>query len=179
MKLLVSVEEINKAIASIQRRGKQLDLDIQQVGVSCLAHVNEHGDTTILDKLVNAMPKGARKSAFCEWALAYGNIRMLERSNERDADAIALGRLFAKDKSKDFNLQGALDNMWFDFKPEKDLLDTFDAGKMVALMVKKFTQATRSGAKIEGTSEAEKQLLALAQMLRTQNEKLDVADATV
>lgn len=179
MKLLTTTEAINKAIESIARRGKQLDHDIQVTGVSCLAHVAEHGDTTILDKLVNAMPKGSRKTAFCEWALAYGNIRMLDRGNERDADAIAQGRLFAKDKTKDFNLEGAWENMWYDFKPEKDLLDTFDAAKMVAMMMKKFTQATRQGAKIEGTAEAEKQLNALMQALRTQNEKLDDVSETV
>lgn len=172
MKLLLNVAEINKAIESINRRGKQLDTDIHVAGVSVLKHVAEHGDTTLLDKLVGAMPKGSRKSAFCEWALAYGNVRMLDRANDADKLAIEQGRLFAKDKSKDFNEVEAIANKWYDFKPEADLLTTFDAAAMVASMMKRLAKAQKQGVEVTGQGEALKQLRALAQQLETQTEEL-------
>ena len=172
MKLLTDVKSINAAIASIERRGKILDHDIHVAGVSCLKHAAEHGDTTLLDKLVNAMPKGSRKSAFCEWALAFGNVRMLDRSNEADKDAIAKDRLFAKDKSKEYNEVEAIAKKWYDFKPEPDLLTTFDVQKAVAQLVKRATNATKEGATLEGVDEALKSLEALKQLLSTQTETL-------
>lgn len=175
MKLLTTTTEINKAIESIERRGKQLDTDIHVAGVSVLKHVAEHGDTTLLDKLVSAMPKGSRKSAFCEWALAYGNVRMLDRANDADKPAIDQGRLFAKDKTKEFNEVEAIANKWYDFKPEPDLLTTFDAAAMVSAMIKRMTKAQQQGAAVTGQGEALKQLRALTQQLETQTEVLNEA----
>jgi hypothetical protein len=168
MKLLTDVSAINKAIESIAKRGAKLDHDIQVAAVSCLNHVNEHGDTTVLDKLVLAMPKGARKSALTEWACAFGNVRMLDRSNQHDQNAIEQGRLFAKDKTKTFDLDGAIANMWYDFKPEPDLLTTFDAAKMVQAMVKRYNKAVKDGAAIDGIDDAKAQLAALMQSLDVQ-----------
>ena len=172
MKLLSNVTEINKAIASISKRGKQLDNDIHVAGVSCLKHCDAHGDSTLLDKLVQAMPKGSRKAAFCEWALAYGNVRMLDRENKADKSAIEQGRLFAKDKSKTYDEAGAIANKWYDFKPEPDLLTTFDASAMVTSMMKRLAKAQKQGAEVTGQDDALKQLRALMQQLETQTEVL-------
>lgn len=172
MKLYTTVSEMQKAIESIERRGKLLDQDIQRAGVSVLAHAAEHGDTTLLDKLVHAMPKGARKSAFCEWALAFGNVRMLDRTNELDKLRIEQGHLFAKDKTKEFRLDEAIANNWWDFKPEPDLLTTFDAAKLVAALVKKASKAVKDGATIEGQEAALASLKALEQLLATTQETL-------
>lgn len=68
----MSAAEINKAIASIHTRGKKLDADIQTAGLSILNHANEHGDSTLADKLVLALPKGSRKLALTEWLLEIG-----------------------------------------------------------------------------------------------------------
>lgn len=172
MKLYTTVAEINKAIASIQKRGQKLDLDIQITGVSVLKHVAEHGDTTILDRLVGAMPKGARKSAFCEWAVAFGNVRLLDRGNEADKSAIEQGRLFAKDKSKEFKEELAIENKWYDFKPEKDLLTTFDINKLTQQLIKRLSKAKKDGAEVVGQAEALKSLRALTQALAVDTETL-------
>ena len=172
MKILVDVASINKAIASIEKRGKSLDADIHAVGVSCLKHVADHGDTSLLDKLVNAMPKGSRKGAFCEWALAFGNVRMLDRANDADKLRIEQGALFAKDKTKQFDEVGAMAKAWYDFKPEPDLLTTFDAAAMVASMMKRYNKAVKQGADIENVEGAIAAAEALLQSLRTQAETL-------
>ena len=173
IKLYSSAAEINKSIVSIAARGKKLDNDIQLTGVSCLNHVALHGDTTLLDKLVNVMPKGARKGAFCEWAVKYGMVRMLDRANPADAAAIAQGRLFAKDKAKSFSVEDAFANKWWDAKPEADLLTTFDAAKMVAQLIKKYTAAQKAdGVEIVGQDDALKALRAFMQSLEVSQETL-------
>ena len=173
MKLHTTIEAINKSIESINRRGKQLDQDIQVTGVSILAHINEHSDATILDRLVQAMPKGSRKGALCEWACAFGKVRMLDRELERDAAAIEAGRLFKFDKTKETDIQGAWDNHWTSFKPEKDLLDTFDAAKAISQLMSKLMKATRSGVAIENVPEAMKTLKAMEQTFSTQMATLE------
>ena len=126
----------------------------------------------MLNDLVNALPKGARKHAFVEWALAYGNVRVLDRSNEADADKIAKGQVFALDRSKQFDLDGAIANAWYNFRPEPDLLTAFDVHEAVAQLVKRVTKASRDGATLEGVQDALKQLKALEQQLNMSAEEL-------
>lgn len=161
MKILTTVADIQKAIASIAKRGKQLDMDIHVAGVSCLRHASECGDTTVLDSLVNAMPKGSRKQAFCEWALAFGQVRMLDRSVKKDAEAIKQGRMFALDRERTYDEEGAIARSWTEFKPEPDLLTTFDLGGAVAALTKKYQKAANNGATIEGREEAIKYMEAM------------------
>lgn len=172
MKLLVTVAEINKAIESIANRGKKLDQDIHIAGVSVLKHVAEHGDTTLLDKLVHSMPKGSRKAAFCEWALAFGNVRMLDRTDSADKAAIEQGRLFAKDKTKEYNEVEAIAKAWYDFKPEPDLLTTFDAAQAVKSLLKKYKTAMDNGAEIKGGDEALQAMKSFMQTLNTMDEQV-------
>lgn len=172
MKLITVTAEINKAIESIAKRGQKLDNDIQLVGVSVLEHIALHGDTTLLDKLVSAMPKGARKGAFCEWAVHHGQVRMLDRNDQADALAIEQGRLFKKDKSKEWNVEDAFTSKWWDFKPEADLLTTFDAAKMVNALLKKYSKAVKDGAQITGQADALSALRAFTQTLETEAETL-------
>lgn len=172
MKLLTTTVEINKAIESIAKRGQKLDADIHVAGVSVLKHVAEHGDTTLLDKLVLAMPKGSRKSAFCEWALAFGNVRMLDRSDSADAAAIEQGRLFAKDKTKQFDEVGAIAKKWYEFKPEPDLLQSFDAAAEVKRMMSRYTKAVKSNGDVVVTPESIAAMESLLQSLRTQMETM-------
>lgn len=172
MKLITDNAALAKAIKSIAVRGQKLDHDIHVAGVSCLQHIADHSNTTLLNNLVNALPKGARKHAFVEWVLQYGSVRTLDRTNEADQDKIAKGQVFALDRSKQFDLEGAIANAWYNFKPEADLLTAFDAAKMVAAMMRKYNNAVKQGAKIEGGDAALTSLKALMQSLETQGAEL-------
>ncbi len=97
---------------------------------------------------------------------------MLDRASDADKLAIEQGRLFAKDKTKQFDEVEAIANKWYDFKPEADLLTTFDASAMVASMMKRLSKAQKQGAEVTGQDEALKQLRALMQQLETQTEEL-------
>lgn len=170
--IINDIKALNEAIKSIGRRGAILDRDIWAAGVSCLLQIAEHSNTTALNDLVNALPKGTRKQAFVEWALAFGQVRLLDRENEADKDKIAKGQVFRLDRTKETDQVSAMANAWYDFKPEPDLLTSFDVHKAVANLVKRVTKASRDGAELEGIADAMKQLEALKQQLNTAMESL-------
>lgn len=149
MSKFMNAAEINKAIASIASRGKKLDADIQTAGLSILNHVQEHGDSTLADKLVLALPKGSRKLALTEWLLAFGKLRILSKTNPDDATRIAGGSIFAYDKTKNTDLESAAAKPWHDFKPEPDVLTAFDAQSAVQTVLTRLNKAQAGGLTIE------------------------------
>lgn len=146
--------EINKAIASIASRGKKLDADIQAAGLSVLNHSDQHGDYTLADKLVQALPKGSRKLALVEWMLAFGKLRLLDKANPDDAVRIAAGSFFAYDKTKRTDLESAAAKPWFDFKPEAPILTAFDAQQAVQGVLTRLSKATAGGLEIQNRAHA-------------------------
>ena len=154
MSKYMNAAEINKAIASIKTRGKKLDADIQTAGLSILNHANEHGDSTLADKLVQALPKGSRKLALVEWVLAFGKLRLLDKVNPEDAARIAAGAYFAYDKAKRTDLESAAAKPWFDFKPEAPILTAFDAQAAVQGVLSKMTKAIAGGLEIQNRAHA-------------------------
>lgn len=165
MEIIKGASEINKAIVSIANRGKKLDADIWVAGVSCLSHASEHGDTTLLDKLVAALPKGARKNAFVEWSLAYGQVRLLNPKDKTEASAIKEGRLYQLDRTRTLDLEGAVTKAWYEFKPEPDVLTVFDLQASVATLIKRYNKAVESHAEIQHKDAAIAELKAMLERL--------------
>lgn len=176
MKYLILASEVATLIASIKTRGQELDHDIHVAGVSCLAQIRDHSNTTLLNNLVNALPKGARKTAFVEWALKFGSVRLLVKGDEADADAIAKGQTFKLKRDKDTDLDGAIANAWYNFKPEPDVLDVFDLNKAFNRLQKQYSKAVKQGASIEGVDEARKQLREMLRSLDVLGTALDTAE---
>lgn len=162
-KLIEGADQIGKAIASIAGRGAKLDTDIQRAGLSVLSHVAKHNDTTLADKLVHAMPKGARKLALVEWLLAFGTFGKLDA--KVDKDAVAAGRLFKHDKTRRVDLAGAEAKPWHEFRKEPPVMTAFDAGAAVRSVLSRMTNAQAAGLTVQNREaairEAEALLLAL------------------
>lgn len=152
---------INKAIDSIKNRGAKLDSSIQLAGLSVLAHASEHGDTTCADRLILAMPKGARKLALVEWMLAYGQVRKLDPKNADEAIRIKGGQTFAIDRSRTLDIDSAQGKAWHEFKPEAAIATAFDAQAAVAALIARLKKAQDSGMSIEHKTEALAQAKAL------------------
>ena len=161
--LIVGASAINKAIDSIKNRGAKLDASVQLAGLSVLAHASEHGDTTCADRLVAAMPKGARKLALVEWMLAFGQMCKLDPKTEHEA--IKAGRLFKLDRARVLNMAGAEAKQWHEFKPEAAVATAFDAQAAVAALLARMRGATAKGLSIEHRELALKDAQALVQML--------------
>lgn len=160
-KLYKGAAEINKAIDSIKNRGAKLDASIQLAGLSVLAHASEHGDTTCADRLVLAMPKGARKLALVEWMLAFGQVAKLDP--KADAEAIKAGRMFKLDRTRTLDLKEAEAKQWHEFKPEAAVSTAFDAQAAVMALLARLKGAESKGMSIEHKAEA----LAQAKLLVT------------
>lgn len=148
MKLFTTANEINAAIAAIQKDGKKLDLAIQHCALSILGHIEAHGDTTLADKLIKAMPKGARVLALVEWMLAYGMVTKLDPKATQDVPAIAAGRFLKIDRTRVTDLVGAAAKPWFEFKKEKPVLTAFDAQAEVGKLLARLTSASTKGMEI-------------------------------
>lgn len=166
MKLHIGAPAINKAITSIQGRGAKLDADIHTAAVSVLKHAHEHGDTTLADKLVAAMPKGGRKLALVAYLLNFGAITMLDKTV--DAERIANGGMFKKDSSKTFDEAGAVATSWTEFKKEADPATVFDAHAAVKTLLTRLNNAAKNGLSIEGKAEALAQVEAVKAALAGQ-----------
>ena len=156
---------INKAIDSIKNRGAKLDASIQIAALSVLAHASEHGDSTCADRLVHAMPAGARKLALVEFMLAFGQMRKLDKSNPDEAAKIKEGMLFKLDRTRTLDMQGASDTPWHKFKPESALADAFDAQKAVSSVIGRIRAATAKGLSIEHKDKALDEAKALVALL--------------
>lgn len=121
---------IEATIKRITTNGKKLDSDIQAAGVGCLDHLNKHGDVTLFNRLYQALPKGARKSAMTAWALAFGQVAANTGDNKKEAP-------FVYDKTKTTQLAEAMANPWFDFSPDKLPDEVFDVRAALASLLKR------------------------------------------
>lgn len=129
MKLYQNAADIAKAIKSIQTRGKTLAKDIHLTGVSCLDHIEKHGDITLLNNLVAALPGGWRKNAVIAWAEYMGKVKF-------DTQAKA----FVYDKNGVTSLEAAMEVSPEDFKPEPEY-KPMDLAAMIEAMIKKAEKA--------------------------------------
>ena len=162
---LLNAVAIDKAITSIKTRGANLDKSIWECGVSCLAHASEHGDTTLLDKLLNALPKGSRKVAFVEWVLAHGQVRLLSNKVKAEKVRIKNGATFILDRERTLDLEGAMQKSWVEFKPEPSVQTAFDLQGSVQSLITRYESAVKKGLAIENKDDALATLKALTEAL--------------
>lgn len=107
MKLITDTAKLKAAFKSINKRGAKLDDDIWIAAVSAMSHHNTHGDITIVNELVSAMPKGSRVNALREFIAAHGKVAY-------DTE----NKIFVHDKAGNFDLEGATAHSWTEYKPE-------------------------------------------------------------
>jgi len=133
VKVLTGSDAINKAITSIATRGKAIDRDIHTVAVSTLVHADKHGDITLANKLLAAMPKSTRTNALRDWFLAFGKF---------DFDAKSKAMVFAREKTSD--ITKATNTPFWLFKPEPVYV-AFDAATFLATAIKRVEKAMNDG----------------------------------
>jgi hypothetical protein len=108
-----------------------------------LAHFAEHGDTSQLNRFVEAMPKNyIRRAAFVKWALAHAPLKLE-------------GGKFVKDKAENavpLNLEAANAKPFWDFAPDQEDMIFSDADVYAAFTnaIKKFRK-DKSKPKDEGS----------------------------
>ena len=123
MKLFTNKADIVAAIADIKVTGKKLDDMIQVAACSVLQHNELHGDVSLINDLVAAMPAGSRVNALREFIEKFGKV-------------------FYDDKTKAFKhakkgvtmLEDAMATMWTTFKPEQPYKPMNLAAEVAALL---------------------------------------------
>lgn len=125
MKLITETKAIELAIKSIQSRGSKLQKDIHICAVSCLNHIEKHGDITLLNRLVAALPGGWRANAIKAWAEEFGKVNW---DNTQKA--------FTFDKAKKSNIEGAIAVSPEEFKPEAEY-KPLDLAEAIKALLKK------------------------------------------
>ena len=148
MKLFTTKEQIVAAIKSISTRGAKLDADIWTAATSAMAHHAEHGDVTLINELIDAMPKGSRVVALVAFIAKCGKVTY-------DADA----KTFLHDKSGEFNLEKAMSKSWVEYKPEQPYRP-FDVMSVIKAAALKAQAERKEGDKCTATQA--KALLKLA-----------------
>lgn len=101
---------VGKHILSIQARGAKLDNDIHSGAMACLYHADKHGDITLMNRLLMAMPKSTRRNALAQWAVAFGKFQPNEDKSTLETAPLA----FRKDGKTD--IDAALAKPFWDFR---------------------------------------------------------------
>ena len=131
MKLFTTQADIVTAIESIRTTGKKLDQMIQVAACSIIAHVDKHGDITLINTLVDAMPKGSRVNALRDFITNFSKGTYDEAT-----------KVFKFDKTKKTDQAGAEAIMWTEFAPEKPYV-AFDLSVLLAGLLKKADKALK------------------------------------
>lgn len=133
MKIITGAEGISKGIASISKRGKAFERDVHCLAVSTLIHADKHGDVTLANKLIDALPASQRKNALRDWYLAFGKFKYDEKNK-------ALGFNGAAGTQTD----KAIETPFWEFKPEQEYVP-FNAIKAVENLLKRIDNAKNKG----------------------------------
>lgn len=138
----LTAKQIDDAIANIASRGKKLDNDIQECGLSILLHIENHGDISKANALFNAMPKGSRRNALAEWFLRFGKLKLNKGDDKKTAP-------FAYNKKGTTNLDEAMALPWFKCRPEKAPDQVFDIQVKLIQLISQVKKAQEAGKEIK------------------------------
>lgn len=131
MKLFTKTSDIVSAIEDVRSTGKKLDNMIQVAACSIVQHIGKHGDITLANTLVEAMPKGSRVNALRDFIGTFSKAEYDEAT-----------KAFKFNKEKKTDLVGAQAIMWTEFKPEQPYV-AFDLQKLLASVLKKADAALK------------------------------------
>lgn len=144
MSKFADLSALNKEIAAIKVAGAKLDDRIQNAGVAVLEHFAVNKDTGLVNRLYDALPRGARKTAFVSWLLAHCAVIANADPKTKEAQPF----VYAKDKTT--NAEAAAADPWYNHKPDPKPDDVFDLQKAVkALLARAAKAKTIKGGTLE------------------------------
>lgn len=108
---ILSAVDTGKLIVSIKGRGAKLDKDVHQAALSALDNHAKHGNTSLANALLLAMPKSGRANALMAWMLAMDP--KLAKNPAKDAAAPLVHN---KDVEGAFDLAKADATPFWEFK---------------------------------------------------------------
>lgn len=131
---LMNVADIATAIGTIRAQSKDVQQLIHTTAVSVLAHVRDHGDTTLAVRLANAMSSGQRREGLAAWFLKFSGEQMRLTFKDGNCEA-KLKSGWSADK---FDVEGSELVDYGDLTKEKSQEKAMDLVKLIQA-IKKFT----------------------------------------
>jgi hypothetical protein len=135
-------QEIIAKIAGIKKAGKALQANIVAVEIAAMEHAKAHGDSTLLTRLVQALPQGVRVKALVKHIVDHTPYRFDDKLN-----------VFVKPKktSKAFLIDEAKAVPFYEYT--KETVSAFDIDKAIqsALSLQsRYEKAVEKGQEIKG-----------------------------
>ena len=132
----MNTKELNTRIDALGKRLATAEADIQTLGLVCLQHLDAHGDTMPLNRLINVLRRGQHE-AFMQWTLAFGKCA-------KNIDKVTMAAqpvVYAKARVTD--IEGATAKPWFEFADAKAdaIKKAFDLQGAVSALLRKAAAA--------------------------------------
>jgi hypothetical protein len=112
---ILDAQGIAKGIADVSVTAQAVQADIHSLAVSCLAHVRDHGDTTLAVRLLGVLPSGQRRKTLAQWFKVYSSGKMLLN---QDAKHGTWSCKLRDRTAEDFKVDEAMDCDYGDLEPE-------------------------------------------------------------
>lgn len=83
--IITGKEAIAKEINLIGAAGVRYDARVHVAAVSCVNHIKEHGDNTLLLKLYKVLPDSFRRNSFLAWCEDFGGVTVITKDEDGKA----------------------------------------------------------------------------------------------
>lgn len=75
--------ELSKRVTQIGTKSESLDTLIHETLCLLLVHIRDHGDTTLLTRLLKSLPKGSRLKSFFAWCEKFAPLKVSKAKDTR------------------------------------------------------------------------------------------------
>jgi hypothetical protein len=133
---LLDAQGIATAIAAIAGSAKDVQTAIHETAVSCLAHVRDHGDTTLAVRLLAVLPSGIRRNTLAAWFNVYSSKKL---SLFADKHGVWSAKLKER-VPEDFKVDEAMNTEYGDLMPEAKVKDKALTLEDLVKVIARFTK---------------------------------------
>lgn len=128
----MEIKQLNKAIDALGKTNQKVEATIQELGLACMAHAEQHGDTMPMNRLVNVLRR-TQFQAFTEWALAFGKFAKNHDKATKESQPLVY------DRTRETDIEAATAKAWFMFADDKATATAkaFDFQAAVKALLKK------------------------------------------
>ena len=146
----------------MEKSVSKIDIELHHKAIEALRHFKEHGDNTLLSRLVKEFPRSNRRTAFIQWVMAFTELEWIPR----------LGRFRGATGRDGIDVSAAAARPHWQYKewrtPRRHISGTaFDGDKFVESVIEEL-RANLSAVSCESLTYLEQQLALIISRKRRQ-----------